>query len=308
MYQLVIIGGGPAALSAAVFARGKQLEVRVIADHLGGWTGAHQRLVGQLGDEHLAGEEAVQVLLREVTRAGITINDQVTHVTRADGVFQIATRGHGSLVASAVLIATGARLIPLDIPGAQEFLGWGVGYSATTHAHLLAGKTVAVVGTTDRALRGVIELAQVAGHVFVIGDPDESASSLATMIAQIPGVEVLDGWAVSEINGGFNVEELVVTRAGVRRQVPVDAAFIDLGLMGNSEIVQGLVQTDVNGFIKVDERRATAVPGIFAAGDVTTALGEQKLIAIGEGARAAQTAYGYLLALHASKDVAPADV
>ena len=169
-------------------------------------------------------------------------------------------------------------MLTADILGAQEFLGWGVGYSATTHAHLLKGKMVAVIGTTDRVLRSVLELAQVAERVYLIGDPDESDSSLASMIAQMPGVEVLDGWAVREINGGFNVEELVVIRAGVQRRLPVDAAFIDLGMMDNSALVHGLVQTDVNGFIKVDERRATAMPGLFAAGDVTTALGEQKLI------------------------------
>lgn len=305
MHQLVIIGGGPAALSAAVFALGKRLDVCVVADRLGGWTGAHQRIIGQLGDEHLAGEEAVQTLLREVSQAGITVNDKVTNITRTDGVFQIETRAHGTLVANAVLIATGARLVQLDVPGAQEFLGWGVGYSATTHAHLLTGKTAAVIGTTDRALRGVIELAQVAECVYVIGDPNESASTLAPLIAELPGVDVLAGWTVREINGGFNVEELVVIRAGEMRRLAVDAAFIGLGLMGNSELVQGLVQTDVNGFIKVDDRRATAVPGLFAAGDVTTALGEQKLIAIGEGACAAWTAYGYLLAQQATERVVP---
>jgi thioredoxin reductase len=305
MHQLMIIGGGPAALSAAVFALGKQLDVCLIADRLGGWTGAHQRIIGQLGDEHLAGEEAVQILLHDVSQAGITVNDTVVSITRHDGAFQIETRAHGTLVASAVLIATGARLVQLDVPGAQEFLGWGVGYSATTHAHLLVGKTAAVIGTTDRALRGVIELAQVAERVYVIGDPGESDSALAPLIAQLPGVDVLAGWTVREINGGFNVEELVVMRAGELRRLAVDAAFIDLGLMGNSELVHDLVQTDVNGFIKVDDRRATATPGLFAAGDVTTALGEQKLIAIGEGARAAWTAYGYVLAQHATEAVAP---
>ncbi len=135
---------------------------------------------------------------------------------------------------------------------------------------------------------------------LIADDLDDVESPLAGAVPHLPNVEVLEGYQVREVTGGMNVEELVLARGGDTRRLPVDAAFIDLGLTGNSEIVRDLVQTDVQGFIKVDERRATAVPGLFAAGDVTTAVGEQMLIAVGEGARAAWSGYGYVLARRAA--------
>jgi thioredoxin reductase len=236
--------------------------------------------------------------------------DRVTGVAKHDSQFTVTTERHGALEAHAVLVATGARPIPLDVVGAAEFLGQGLGYSTTTHAHLLAGKTAAVVGAGDRALRGVLELAQSDAHVYLIVD-DASApeSPLLATIGRLPNVEVLLDTRVVEITGSFSVEEIVVQRGGETRRIAVDAVFADCGLEANSALVAHLAQTDVDGFIKVDERRGTSMPGLFAAGVVTTAVGEQKLIAIGEGARAAWTAYGYVLARRAELRLAqPAGV
>jgi thioredoxin reductase len=300
MYELVIIGGGPAGLSAAAFALSKDLNLRLVYEQIGGRTGSHQRLVGQATEERLAGEDLVHMLERDIAKADCTIHDRVVGITRSGDIFDVETRNHGTLQAAAVLLATGARPYPLDVPGATELAGWGVGYSVTTHAQLLAGKVAAVIGTTDRALRGVIELVHFAAQVYLIGDLSTSESSLAPAIAQFPKIKVLDDVVVREISGSFNAEELVLARGDKVLRLAVDAVFVDLGLTGNSEAVQGLAQTDLNGFVKVDGQRATSIPGLFAAGDVTTAVGEQKLIAIGEGARAAWTAYGYLLARRGS--------
>jgi thioredoxin reductase len=309
MRDLIIIGGGAAAQSAAMYALGKQLDVLMIYEHLGGKAGWRQNLVGQAEVEYLAGEEAVRLFERRITHVqGATLRDHVSHVTKEAGVFRVETAHHGVHEAAAVIVATGAQPRALDVPGARELLGQGLGYSVTTHAHLLAGKTAAVIGTSVRALRGVAELARTAERVYLV-IPDSTGMSMPMVraMANRPNVEVLAGARVQEVVGPMNVEELVVLYQGKERRIPVDAAFIDLGLTPNSSSVKPIAQTDQDGFIWVDERNATTLPGLFAAGDVTTAFGEQVLIAIGEGARAALSAYDYLLARGNSVDSEGAD-
>jgi thioredoxin reductase len=296
MHDLIIVGGGPAALAGAIYALGKQLDLLLIYDRPEGQAGAHQRLVGQTGEQRLPGEATVQEFRREVLRSGHALRDRVTSVVKRGTSFGVETERRGAFKALAVLVATGAAPIKLEVPGAEEFLGQGLGYSATTHAPLIAGKTAAVIGATERALRGAAELAQTAVQVYLVPHTMPGlATPLGHMLAQLPNVELLAGYRVREVTGGFNVEEVVVERAGTVRRLGVDAAFIDLGLTPNSAPVKHLVATDPAGFITVDAHNATSVPGLFAAGDVTTAFGEQTLIAIGDGARAAWNAYAYVL-------------
>lgn len=296
MYDLLILGGGPAALAAAMYAQGKQLDTLVICETVGGKAGSRQRLVGQLGDEYLAGEEAVQAFERRIMHSDRVLHDRATSVSRQDQVFHVTTEQHGTFESAAVILATGAAPIELHVPGAREFLGQGLGYSVTTHAQLVIGKTVAIIGNTLRALRGATEVAQTAAQVFLIV-PDASLLSapLAQVLRQHPRVRIFAGAHVDEVAGGFNVEEVVITYAGSVTRLAVDAAFVDLGLHANSGPVRALLELDPGQFVGIDERNATAVPGLFAAGDVTTAFGEQTLIAIGEGAKAALSAYDYVL-------------
>jgi thioredoxin reductase len=219
-------------------------------------------------------------------------------VSTIEAGFQITTQKHGDFQSRALIVATGTTPRMLDIPGARELLGQGLGYSATTHAHLVAGKQVAVIGTTARALRGAAELAHTAAQVYLIA-PDAAGldTPLAHTLQQRPNLQIFAGYQVKAVNGPFNVESVVVERGDEHRWLRVEAAFVDLGLLPNSGIVRQLVQLDPAGFICVDERNATTQAGLFAAGDVTTGFGEQIFIAIGDGARAALSAYDYLLAV-----------
>src|SRR5215207_814064 len=296
MRDLIIIGGGAAGLSAAMYALGKQLDFLIIYETFGK-AGTPQHLIGQAEEEYLAGSEAVRLFERRISiDAEHTLRDQVTDVTKESSVFRVATRHHGVQEGRTVIIATGATPIALDVPGACSLLNQGLGYSVTTHAHLLAGKTAAVIGTTVRALRGVAELARTAARIHVI-TPDGTGmeTPLARALQRLPHVEIHDGYEVLEVVGATSVEELAIGRHGKTRRLQVDAAFVDLGLMPNSGMIRQIAQTDSDGFISVDERNATTCPGLFAAGDVTTTFGEQHLIAIGEGARAALSAYTELL-------------
>jgi thioredoxin reductase len=299
MNDLIIIGGGPSALAAAAYAMDKNLDFAVVMNEPGGWVGWHQTLTGQGGDEYLAGEEAVKPLEQRVRASRHVVYDRVTDVAQTGDLFQVTMPQHEPRLTRAVLVATGATANTLIVPGAREFMGHGLAYSIATHAHLLTGKTVAVIGNTLRAFRGVAELAQTAQQVYVIVPyPPVVRSPLVTVMQQRANVEIVPGAQIKEVAGSQNVEELVVAQSpgGDVRRLPVDAVFADLGLHANSGPVRNVLDLAPGQFIGVDEHGATRVPGLFAAGDVTTTRGEQILIALGDGARAALSAYEYILA------------
>jgi len=297
MFDLIILGGGAAGLAAAAYAHSKQLDVRVIVEELGGKAGTQQHLHDQAGEEALLDAATVQLLARRIAaREGAVLHDRVTSVTKAQGVFQVETQHHGRQTSRVLLVATGASPLPLDVPGARQLVNHGVGYSITTHAQLLAGKSVAVVGTTNRALRGVIELANIGAQVALIAsDATGLSTPLAHALRQLPGVTVFERYAAQAIIGTTGVEQIVIARDGEESALQVDAVFADLGLLPNSGVVRRIVQVDPDGFIWVDDQHMTSLEGLFAAGDVTTAFAEQIMIAIGDGTRAAVSAYGYLL-------------
>jgi thioredoxin reductase len=173
----------------------------------------------------------------------------------------------------------------------------GLGYSVRTYAHLVTGKPVAVIGSTLRALRGTAELARIAERVYVVAPyPGALETPLGQALADRPNIELLQHYHVKELVGINRLEEVIIARDGDTRRLHVAHAFVDLGLVPNSQAVQRLGVTNSAGFIEVDRQNATTVPGLYAAGDVTTAAGEQVLVAIGDGARAAMSGYDYLLA------------
>lgn len=310
MHDVIIVGGGAAGLSAATYALGKRLNFLIICEELGGKAAWNQRLEDQADDENRPGNEAVHMFQKQVgKRQGAIVTDRVTKVTRTGSTFEVQTGHHGTFQSTTVIIATGASPQRLDVPGSEELLGHGLGYSVTTYSQLLRGKHAAVIGNTERALRGVGELARTAERVYLVAtDSAVLNTPLAQALRQRSNVEVLEGYQVVEVIGPRHVTELVVARGEKKRGLGVAAAFVDLGLRPNSDMVRGLAQTDREGFIEVDERCGTNVAGLFAAGDVTTSFGEQVLIAIGEGARAALSVYDYLLTQPEPLPETPVDV
>jgi thioredoxin reductase len=316
MYDVIIVGGGAAALSAASYALSKKLNMLMIYDKLGGKAGQNftvhteqDYLVGHIlvhlalaeqapvGEAQFAGKETVQLFERQIkARSGIVMNDRVTTIKRSGDMFLVETGNNGIHQSAAVIVATGVKPRSLDVPGAREYLGMGLGYSPTTVAPQLAGKKAAVLGTSLRGLRGAGELARSAEKVYLVAvDQTNLITPLVNLLRQQPNVEVLEGYTVKEVRGDDTINDVVLERHGQERVLDVDAAFVDLGLTPNSDMVRNLVQLNQDGFIWVDDRNATTEPGMFAAGDVTTSFGEQVLIAIGDGARAALGAYDYIL-------------
>jgi thioredoxin reductase len=298
MHDLIIIGGGPAGLAAAAYALGKKLDVMLVCAGFGGKASERQYLARQGGRVHLIGEESFTEILRTVAAHPTHILDaSVTHMVKYDEMFHVTTN-RATLQAPAVILATGAQPATLGVDNEQLLVGHGLGYSVATHARLAAGREVAVVGSTTRALRGVAELVQMARHVVLVAPtPGELGSLLGRRLRADPRVDILDGYSVVavESNAGA-VQAIMVSQGDIARRLPVQAVFVALGLVPNTDMVSRLVTLDENGFVVVDDRNRTSRPGLFAAGDVTSSISEQVMIAIGEGVRAAQSAYDYILA------------
>lgn len=308
MYDMVILGGGAAGLAAATYALAKELDVVLVYDDLGGKVGWHPigpdtatptadaRRWAIRDHPDLPADTLMRMLIEHTTaQPRRVLHDRAVFVERGINFFRIETAAHGMLEARTVIVATGATPTPLAVPGAERFVQHGLGYSVRAYAHQVRDASVAVIGTTLRALRGTLELAHVADRVYLLADHSDALDTpLGQALRQHPAVETLLHTQVTELVGIDRLEEVVVNQAGYTRRLGARYAFADLGLKPNSHAVLGLGVTN-NGVIMVDRNQATAVPGLYAAGDVTSATGEQAIVAMGDGTRAAMSAYEYLL-------------
>jgi alkyl hydroperoxide reductase subunit F len=217
----------------------------------------------------------------------------------ADGTFQVITAGE-TQTARVVILATGSRVKHLDVPGEREYIGRGVTYSAISYAPLFIGKHTTVIGDGKLALRAVAELTQVATSVHLVAPSSELLKTPMAkhLLADRLNVVVLKEHQVKAIKGNGYAERVILdTPDGQEAEIGTDGIFVELGLLPNSGLVAGTVEMDATGRIKTDNRNRTSCPGLFAAGDVTDAYAEQVLIATGEGAKAAISAYEYLLSV-----------
>lgn len=307
MLDLIVIGGGPAGLTAAIYTIQKRLDVLLITRDLGGKTNYHLQL--PFIERHMVinGDEIISRFAREIEYLDFARRfDYVEQVTRSKDGFHVTTSEGESLEARALIVATGAKAQLLEVPGEREFMMRGLCYSAISYAQLFIDRTVAVVGCGELALLGVAELARVAKRVTLIAEEcDVFDSPLGKKIQAIPHVDALLGYEVREIQGDTYARRVVVSGADEDRQLEVDAIFVEKDLIPRTGVVQHLVELDEKGHIKIDARNRTSMPGIFAAGDVTDSYAEQVLIAIGEGAKAALSAHDYLLTLEVEANTMP---
>lgn len=299
MHDLAIIGGGPAGVTAAAYALHAKLDLALFAPDLGGKVSYKFALRGQGHVDTVWGAELVHQFSGTVRAESFTqYEQQVAGVTSlGDDGFRIASETGDDVMSRAVLVATGARPKRLYVPGEQEYWGHGVSFSAISHAPLFSGKDVAVVGSGDRALIASLELAPIVNRVYLIAaQPEAFAGPLGDQVIQGETVSMFRGWEVERIDGDGEFVEAInlIGRDGVKRRLAVEGVFIEFGLVPNSDFVRDLVTLDEAGRIKINQRCETSVPGIYAAGDVTNIYAEQVPVAIGEGAKAALSAWEYL--------------
>ncbi len=300
MYDLIILGAGPAGLTAAAYALHKRLETLVITLDLGGKVNYPFRVPWMEGHEVITGLEIVNRYRSKLQYLNFAHEmDRAVQVTRAGKHFGVVTEKQKKFETRAIIVATGATARRLGATGESKVMGQGLSYSAISHAPLFIDRNVALVGQGMDGLRAAAELALVAKKVhLILPDPKDLETPLGAKLKADPKVEVLTGYQVKEVLGEERVQAIVLAQQnGTTRKVDVEGLFVELGLNPNSQIVADLVNLTPDKRIVVDRRSATSCPGIFAAGDVTDTFAEQVLIAIGDGARAALSAYEYLLEL-----------
>lgn len=298
MYDLIIIGGGPAGLTAAVYAIRKRLNCVLISPDLGGKALARMHVEGADTYQVIDGAEQIRRFRNEIEYLDFArILEQVVGLEQRGDHFVAATSGGRRLEARAIILATGADAVRLNVPGADRFFLRGVAYSTVSYAPLYLDKIVALVGASEMALRGVGELAQIVKQLFWIAPTHGQLDTpLGRRMQAAEHVTLLENWEPVAVEGDTFARRLVVKAPDdEQRTLEVDAIFVELGLKPHSELVQGWVELDHERRVIVNCEAETSVAGLFAAGDVTHLPAEQVLIAIGEGAKAALNAYEYLM-------------
>jgi NADH-dependent peroxiredoxin subunit F len=300
-YDLVVIGGGPAGLAATFYGLQAQLKVALVAPTLGGKVSYPFALRGLPGVDPVWGADLVQQFAAHVeAKAKAHFPQEAKQITPwPGGGFQLTLDDTSLIGARTLIIATGAHPQRLYVEGEKEFFGRGVSFSAISHASFFRNRNVAVIGG-ERALPAVQKLAPLAQRVHYIMARTRQAdsSALTQKLLRHPKVLIFQDWEVQRIVGDQFVTGLdLVGVNGETRTLPVEGVFIEFGLLPNNELIRTLAPLDDHGHIIVNQHCATSVPGLFAAGDVTNVHAEQVPVAIGEGVKAALSAWSYLAAL-----------
>lgn len=299
MYDLIIIGSGPAGLSAAVYGKRAGLNLLVLekAPMSGGQVLNTYEVDNYLGMPGMNGFDMGMKFREHADKLGVEFREaDVLSLNDRDGIKVVKTNEE-ELEARAVILATGAVHAHLGVPGEEELSGMGVSYCATCDGAFFRGKTVAVVGGGDVALEDAIYLARTCEKVYLIHRRDElrGARVLQGELKRLANVEILYSCTVEEIQGGDGVEKLRVKNVKTGELFDLNAAgiFIAVGIRPNTELVRDMVDCDEGGYILAGEDCATNVPGLFAAGDVRKKPIRQIITAVADGANAAVAAGSY---------------
>ena len=299
-YQLIIVGGGPAGLTAGLYSARGGLKVLLIEKEvIGGQIANADRVDNYPGfPEGISGFELARLIHQQATNHGLeTMSGEVTGLTSRYGS-NIVNTTEGDFIAQAVIIAGGSQFRKLEVPGEGEFLGKGVSYCATCDGPLFRDKAVAVVGGGDTAVTDALSLSKFVSSVKVIHRRNQlRASKVLQRKAQTePKIEFIWDSVVTEVKGKEKLTDLVLknTKNDTISLLAVDGVFVAIGLVPNTEYLRGVLPLDEGGYIITTELMETTVPGIFAAGDIRHNSVKQAIVAAGNGAVAALSAEWFI--------------
>ena len=302
MYDIIIIGSGPAGLSAAIYAQRACLDTIVIEKNgiSGGQVLNTWEVDNYPGFPGVTGFELSRQFREHANKLGArVVQDEVVQVELSGNVKKVVCEEE-TYEARCVILASGAHHRTLEVPGEEELRGAGVSYCATCDGAFFRGRTVAVVGGGDAALEDAIFLARMCEKVYIVHRRDKlrGAKRLQERLQALENIEFVWNSETAAIEGKAQVEALRLrqTKTGEEKRLDVDGVFIAVGIAPESELYAGQLELDEQGYIRADESGQTSVPGVFAAGDVRTKALRQILTAASDGANCVASAERYLQA------------
>lgn len=299
-FDVLVVGGGPAGASAAIYAARKGIRTGIVADRFGGQILDTAAIENFISIKRTEGPKLAASLEEHVKEYNVDVmNLQRAKRLEKKDLIEIELENGAVLRSKAVILSTGARWRDVGVPGEAEFRNKGVAYCPHCDGPLFAGKDVAVIGGGNSGVEAAIDLAGITNHVTVLeyGDQLRADSVLQERLYSLPNVTVLKNAQTKEITGTDNVKGItyIERETGAEKHVQLSGVFIQIGLVPNTDWLGDTVERNKAGEIVVDKRGATSVPGVFAAGDCTDSAFKQIIISMGSGASAALGAFDYLV-------------
>ncbi|OGF25738.1 thioredoxin-disulfide reductase [Candidatus Falkowbacteria bacterium RIFOXYB2_FULL_47_14] len=299
MYDLIIIGAGPAGITAGIYAVRREMKVLIIGTQTGGQVVWASEIENYPGFKNIQSYDFISKLHEQITGLGVEIkNFEIKRIEKTtDGVFKLFTEKE-EFEAKTVIIAMGLQPRRLAIPGEEKFGGRGISYCANCDGPFYKNKTVAVVGGGNSALDAAEVLSKIASKVYLIHH-NQSLKAFEGLVDEVKSrenIEMMLDREVKEISGNDKLEKIKILNCRTKEETDliVDGLFIEIGRIAHTDLVKDLVKRDERDQVIVDEKCATSEPGIFAAGDVTQVPYKQITIATGQATIAALAAYQYL--------------
>ncbi len=299
-FDLIIIGGGPAGLTAATFAATLKMKAFLIARDLGGQAVDSTKIENYMGFDFITGPELVSRFQNQLLHSHFVdhLMDEVIQILPEKDAFHVVTRGENTFVAKTVLIATGMTRKKLGIPGEEEFQRRGVFYGNVSDFSFAEGEEVAVIGGGNSALQIVENLQTLARRIHLVSDSRLRADqAIIERVKKLPSLTIYEGYKTLEFGGENYLTTVKIDNMPGEKShcLSIRGVFVAIGFKPNSALVADLVTLNEKEEIAIRPDCTTSRPGLFAAGDVTNAFGKRVIIATGEGAKAALAAKAYLL-------------
>jgi alkyl hydroperoxide reductase subunit F len=300
-YDLIIIGGGPAGITAGIYAVRQKLNTLLIAKNFGGQMARKAVAIENYpGFEEVSGLELSRKFEKHLRKQKIAVErDSATKIKKIGNNFYVVTGSKHKFSAKAVIVASGADPRPLEVPGEKEFIGRGVSYCTTCDAPMFAGKKVAVVGGGNAGFEAAIALSNWAKKIYILEYSSKVAADEVNqeLVKKTKKVKILTEAALKKIEGDKFVNSIIYQdrKTGKEINLPLEGVFVEIGNVPATGFVKDLVEFNKKDEIKIDPRtNMTKTAGLFVAGDVTDVRWKQIVVAAGEGCKAALSAYGYL--------------
>jgi NADH-dependent peroxiredoxin subunit F len=301
MFDLIIIGGGPAGVSAGIYAGRKKLNTLIISKDFSGQVGKAFTLENYPGIYKIKGMDLSDKFKKHLEKFMVNMNagEEVVKINKKKDCFEVKTTEGDRYFGKSIIIASGANPRHLKIPGEKELLGKGVSYCTICDAPLFREKIVAVIGGGNSGVEAALDLTKYAKKIYIIDFASElkADEAIVEQAQKDSKIEIICSAIIKGIKGDKKVEAVFYQKKGSKKEeeLPVEGVFVQIGYVPTGNFAKGLVEFNEKGEIKIDYKtNQTKTKGVFAAGDVSTVLFKQVIIAAGEGAKAALSAYNYL--------------